>query len=212
MNPHKILPIVTVFLLVNADAALAQSSIGGRGYVTYGTTAFGAGDSFEAVTGTSTKSGLGGGGTITGLWRGVFVDVAVSQQKLKGERVFMDAETVYRLGIPLTVRLRPIDVAAGWRFTVAGGRVSPFAGVGASVVSYKETSSFAQSGDDISEQKTGALVLGGVDVAVWKWIHVGGDVRYRAVTGVLGLDGVSEVFNEDQLGGFSGGVRVSVGR
>jgi opacity protein-like surface antigen len=212
MSPYKIFPIVTVLLLLEAGTALAQSGVGGRGYVTYGTTVLDARDSFGAVVGRSTKSGIGGGGTVTGLWRGVFIDVAVSQQRLEGERVFVDGGTVYQLGIPLTVSLRPIDLAAGWRFTLGRGRVSPYAGAGISVISYEETSAFAQAADDVSEQKTGTLVLGGLDVAVWRWIHVGGDLRYRAVTGVLGLGGVSQLFDEDQLGGFSAGVCVSVGR
>jgi opacity protein-like surface antigen len=144
------------------------------------------------------------------VWRDLFVDVAFSSRKFEGERVFIDGGTTYPLGIPMTVTLRPLDLAAGWRFT--RGKVSPYAGGGISFVSYKETSAFAQPADDVNEQKVGPLVVGGVDVAIWKWIYVGGDLRYRAVSGVLGLGGVSEVFGNDQLGGFAAALRVSVGR
>jgi opacity protein-like surface antigen len=206
----KNLMFAVVLWLVGTGASFAQSTIGGRGYITYGTTVFTAADSFEAVDGKGRQNGPGGGGTITGLWRGVFVDVAFSQQRFEGQRVFVDAGTVYPLGIPLTVKLRPIDVATGWRF--AAGRVSPYAGAGVTLISYKESGAFAQAGDDVSEQKAGALVLGGLDVAIVKWAHVGADLRYRMVSGVLGLGGVSSMFGDDQLGGFSAAMRVSIGR
>jgi opacity protein-like surface antigen len=146
------------------------------------------------------------------VWRDLFVDVAFSSRKFEGERVFINSDRTYPLGIPMTVTLRPLDLAAGWRWRLTRGKVSPYAGGGISFVSYKETSDFSQAGDDVNEQKAGALLVGGVDVAVWKWIYVGGDLRYRAVSGVLGLGGVSGVFGDDQLGGFAAALRVSVGR
>lgn len=209
MNRRRLM-LAVAFWLISTGTGLAQPTLGGRGYVTYGTTLFTAADSFKAVDGKERQNGRGGGGTVTGLWRGVFVDVAFSQQRFDGQRVFVDSGTRYPLGIPLTIKLRPIDVATGWRF--AAGRVSPYAGGGVTFISYKESGAFAQAGDDVSEQKAGALVLGGLDVAIVKWAHVGADLRYRMVTGVLGVGGVSAMFGDDQLGGFSTAMRVSIGR
>jgi opacity protein-like surface antigen len=204
--------IVVGLWLLSSRPGFAQATIGARGYMTYGITTFAAADSFEAVSGKRTRSGWGGGGTVTNVWRDLFVDVALSSRTFEGERVFINSGTTYPLGIPMTVTLRPLDLAAGWRWRFTRGKVSPYAGGGISFVSYKETSDFSQTGDDVNEQKAGALVVGGVDVAIWKWIYVGGDLRYRAVSGVLGLGGVSEVFGNDQLGGFAAALRVSVGR
>jgi opacity protein-like surface antigen len=212
MTAHRIGMLMMALLFAHAGTAAGQSRIGGLAYVTYGPTVFDATDSFKAVTGTSTRSGLGLGGNITGLWRGVFVDVGLSRQKLTGQRVFIDGGTVYPLGVPVTVTMRPLDMAAGWRFAVDRGRVSPYVGAGMTIIAYEETSAFALDGDEVRENEAGALVLAGVDIAVWRWVQLGGDVRYRAVTGGLGLGGVSQVFDEDQLGGLSAALRFSVGR
>jgi opacity protein-like surface antigen len=148
---------------------------------------------------------------VTNLWRSVFADVAASQTSLDGERVFIDdAGTVFELGIPLEVTMRPIDVAAGWRFGF--GRVSPYVGAGVTFLTYGETSDLSEGGEDVDESGTGALVLGGVDVQVWRWVFAGGEVRYRRVSGILGEGGVSAHFGEDNAGGVSAAVRISIGR
>jgi opacity protein-like surface antigen len=197
-------------LLVSATSVAAQARMMPRGYVTFGSTVYSSTESFEAITGESRKSGIGGGGALLGIWRGVFVDVGVAQQTLDGERVFIDGGTVFKLGTPVTIKMRPIDLAVGWRFQ--RGRISPYAGAGISFISYEERADFAQPGDDVSESKSGAMVLAGADVRVWRWLHAGGEFRFRAVKGVLGDGGVSEAFDEDQLGGYAFAVRVSVGR
>ena len=78
--------------------------------------------------------------------------------------------------------------------------------------SYQETSAFSDPKDDLDEQKPGPMVLAGVDAELLKWVHVGGELRYRFVKGILGEAGVSEAFGEDDAGGFAVGVRVSFGR
>ena len=204
----RILLVATFLVIGSAHGVLAQSP-GVAGYVTYGSTSFAAADSFEATMGTRTDSGFGFGATITNVWKGLFADIGFAQQKLDGSRVFIDQGTVYDLGIPLTVTTRPLDLVGGWRFSA--GRVAPYIGAGVSFVSYKETAPFAIAGDDIEESSTGAAVLGGVDVSLARFLRVGGEFRYRAVNGVLGVGGVSRDFGEDQLGGFAAALRVSFG-
>lgn len=207
---RRIFPIAMLFL-IGAAAPSGAQSVGAQGYVTYGATAFAAADTFDAVAGSRADSGIGFGATVTGLWRGLFVDAGFAQQRVQGERVFMDSGTVYKLGIPLSIKMRPVDVAAGWRF-LSSRRLSPFVGAGVSFISYTETADFAAGTDNVSDSGTGALLLGGVDVAIARWIKIGGEIRYRAVDGVLGESGVSAAFGEDQLGGFSTGLRLTVGR
>lgn len=201
---------LAVLVSMLGTAAPAAAQVGVLAHASYGSTVFEAKDSFETVTGTSNAPGFLAGVTLTRLWRGVFVDVASGRTTLDGERVFVHAGTVFPLGIPAAIEWRPLDIAAGWR--VAGRRFTPYAGIGLTTIAYKETADFAQVGDDVSETASGLLLLGGVDVPLWRWISLGGEVRYRAVTGVLGVGGVSEVFGEDQLGGTSFAVRLSIGR
>jgi hypothetical protein len=61
------------------------------------------------------------------------------------------------------------------------------------------------------ESSTGAAILAGVDVSLARFLRVGGEFRYRAVNGVLGIGGVSTGFGEDQLGEFAAALRVSFG-
>ncbi len=122
----------------------------------------------------------------------------------------MDIGTVYKLGIPLQVKVTPIDLVGGWRVTK--DRLSTFLGAGVSSVSYKETGDFSEGDDNVSQRKVGPVLLGGVDVALTKWVQVGAEIRYRAIKGVLGTGGVSEVYGEDEWGGISAAVRMSIGR
>ena len=198
-----------VVVVAGAVPAAAQQ-FSPRGYVTYGTTVFASTDTFEAIAGESSKTSVGVGGALNGIWRGLFVDVAFNQQELEGQRVFVDEGTVFPLGIPVTIKMRPIDLAGGWRFRV--GRLSPYAGAGVSFISYDESAEFANAGDDISDSKSGAMVLAGVDYAILRWLHAGGEFRFRSVKGVLGDGAVSELYGEDKLGGYAFALRVSVGK
>ena len=199
----------SLILLWSVGVASAQS-LGGGFYATYGTTHFVASESFDATTGTTSDSSIGVGGVVTGLWRGLFVDIGYTQHELIGERVFIDHGTVYSLGIPLRITMRPIDLAGGWRFHA--GRVSPYAGGGLTFLSYREESDFSVAGEDVDERKRGGLVLVGADVRLVRLVSVGGEVRFRSVGDVLGSAGVSQIFGEEQLGGSSFAARVLIGR
>lgn len=210
MNVLRVLALAGLAAALPA-AVSAQTGVGFRGYGSFGSTTLAATDTFDAVAGTASPSVFGGGAQVTNLWRGVFADIGVSHLSLDGERVFIGEDgTVFELGIPLEVTMRPIDIAAGWRFGL--GRVAPYVGAGVTFLSYEETSDFSEAGEDVDESGSGALVLGGVDVLVWRWIHAGGEVRYRRVHGILGEGGVSSHFGEDDAGGISAAVRISIGR
>jgi opacity protein-like surface antigen len=189
-----------------------QQGLGFRGYATFGSTTLAAKETFDAVAGTDSATTFGGGVQVTNIWKGVFVDFGVSQLSLDGSRVIVVDDEVFDLGIPLDVKMRPIDVAGGWRFNLMRGRVSPYAGAGFSYLLYEETSDFADADENVDESKVGPFVIGGVDVQLWKWIHAGGEFRWRSVTGILGEGGASAEFDEDDAGGFSAAVRISIGR
>ena len=77
---------------------------------------------------------------------------------------------------------------------------------------YKETSEFADEDENIDERYTGFVVMGGVEVGIAKWVHARGEVRFRSISDVLGVGGVSEAFDETTLGGVGFGVKVVFGR
>jgi opacity protein-like surface antigen len=205
----KTIVLIAALIGVWPALAAAQGGPGLIGYATYGSTSFAASESFEAVGASGHQQGFGGGVSVTGVWRGLFVDVGVARQKMSGERVFVDNGTVYPLGIPLEITIRPIDLAAGWRFS--RGRLSPYAGAGITFVTYRENSDFELGEDDVDESATGGLFLAGADVRTLSWLSVGGEVRYRKVSGVLGGGGVSQIFGDDQLGGVAVSLRVTIG-
>lgn len=226
-----ILRVLTLLIVVAAPAALdaqtrpkprtppqprtpsrpapVQPRIGFRGYVTFGTARLAANETFAAVA-ESRIGAIGGGVQVTNIWKNAFADVAGSQLSLDGERVFIDNGRVFELGIPLQIAMRPLDIAGGWRLALMRGRIFPYIGAGLTFVQYEETSEFAGSGEDVSESKAGPLVIGGVDVRVWRWISAGGEFRWRRVRGILGERGVSAEFSEDDAGGFNAGMRISV--
>ena len=156
MNRYMLIGL-SCLLAVAAVPATATAQIQARGVVTVGSTTFAADQSFDAVLDTHRQTVWSVGGEVT-LWKGVFAGVQFSlNPELEGERVFVHGGEVFKLGIPVRVRVRPVDIVGGWRFQ--SGRFSPFAGAGLAVVSYDESSDFAEAGDDVSERANGYVIL-----------------------------------------------------
>lgn len=171
---------------------------------------FTAADSFSAVLDTSSGGAFGGGGGLL-FGRNLFVDVSVTRFSADGSRVFVtDGGEVIDLGIATQVDVTPIDVSVGWRFAGAPKvgptgkprfRPVPFAGGGFGFQQYRETSEFADSGDDVSESHGSYHVLGGVELPFSRRLGVTADVLYRWVPDAIGTAGVSEYYDETDLGG-----------
>lgn len=201
--------------LVVAAPAFAQSApaerIGGRVFGWGDWQQMTARESFDAVTGSSTLTGAGGGAEVHRLWRGVFVRAAASQMKADGERVFVFDGTVFPLGIPMDITMTPIEVGAGWRFSPVGGRLVPYAGAGALWVKYTEESQGDVASERVNETYRGAVIFGGIDVSVWRYVSAGAEVAWRTAE-VKNPAGSLGAFGEDDLGGVSVRVMVSIGR
>jgi hypothetical protein len=180
-----------------------------RAYAMFDTTELAAADSFNAVIGKSRITMPGGGVEVLGLWKGLFARGAFSSVTETGSRVVVFDDEVISLGIPVTIEMKPLEIAAGWRFRpLLSGRLTPYVGGGLLRMSYKETSDFAIGDENTDETFTGSVVFGGVEVALVSWVMAGAEVQYRSVPNALG-GGVSEVFDESDLGGVT--VRVLVG-
>ena len=154
--------------------------------------------SFTAILGQDGGTVFGGGGEVVfGPW---FARVNASRFRERGERAIRLENQTFHLGIPLTVTIVPIEVNGGYRFR-RHSKLILYAGAGASTHSYKETSTFADSNENVNERFTGYQVLGGVEYRIGNWLGVAGEIQYTAVPDAIGAGGLSQEFGEKDLGG-----------
>jgi hypothetical protein len=164
--------------------------------------------SFAATVGTSTLFGFGAGVDVVNLnGGGLFFRAAVSVMSKSGTR---SSGTISN-GIGFQVRMLPIDLAIGWRFNhvTRANVVTPFVGGGALLLHYSETTPAGDSTDNTSSTFAGFEGFGGVDLLLGSSITVAPEVDYRSLPGAIGSGGVSQLFNETNLGGLA--FRVTVG-
>jgi len=217
--PRHLLPI----LIATAIAALAASSpafaqaqrlqIGG--YAMAGGINFAASESFDAVLGSSSGSFFGGGGKVGLPWFGLFVDIGAWRFKEEGERVLRADGALYKLGIPVTITITPLELTGGWQHHFRRGawrRLTPYVGAGFSSYSYTETSTFATTSEDVSDRFSGYHLLGGGEVKLLKWLGVAGEVAWTTIPDALGTAGISKEFGDTDLGGTSFRLKITVGQ
>lgn len=217
--PRRLIPIlIAAALAVGATAAPALAQVNKLqigGYAMAGRIDFTSSQSFEAVLGESSGKFFGGGGKVGLPWFGLFVDVGAWRLEKDGERVLRLDGTLYKLGIPVTVTITPIELTGGWQFQGRRGiwrRLTPYVGAGFSSYSYKETSTFATSAEDTDDRFSGYHLLGGGEVKLVKWLGVAGEVAWSRVPDALGTAGISKEFGDSDLGGTSFRLKVTVGQ
>ena len=170
---------------------------------------------FNAVFGEDSAPVYGGGVEIVSnaARTGWFVRVGVWRLKEKGERAVRLENQTFRLGIPLTVTITPVEASAGYRFPLGRKKAwAPYVGGGISSHAYKETSEFAEEDENFDKRFTGYQVLGGLEYRLRRQLGVAGEVQYTSVPNALGEGGLSAEFNEDDLGGIIVRARVLFGR
>lgn len=208
---------------------------GVSGFVDLGQGAFTAKDSFEAILDSSSGPFFGGGGQVQLPWN-LFGRVDITRFQKDGERAFVSGTEVFKLGIPTTITVMPIEFTGGYRRPLVLGRgrpkqppprggkpassaakapgkgftLVPYGGGGVGSVQYKETADFAQAGDDVNERFSSYHVLGGVEVPIWWRIGAAVEYQHRWVPDALGTSGVSKEFNETDLGGGTFRIRIMV--
>ena len=205
------LSLTAVILLSLASGAGAQG-VDIKGYGLVGGMSFAASESFDAVLDTSSGVIFGGGAEVGLPWGGLYFGVGAWRFSDEGERVFVSGSEVFRLGIPVTIEVTPIEVTGGWRFKSISPRLVPYVGAGWSSYAYKETSDFAEAGDNVDERFSGFHVLGGAEFKLSRWLGVGGELAWSTVPDALGAGGASRAFDETDLGGVSYRLKISVGR
>lgn len=186
------------------QAPTPATGIGFRAFFLFDRVSMTASESFEAALETSTLNGFGGGVDITRLWQGLFARVAVSRLSGDGERVIVvDGERI-PLGVPLEVKMTPIELGAGWRVPIGRtGRVAAYGGAGLLRLSYKESSPDADPDEDVDESFNGSVVFGGVDFGLSRAFMAGVEAQFRSVPDAIGEGGLSRESDETNLGGFA---------
>jgi hypothetical protein len=153
-----------------------------------------------------TSGGFTGGGSIRYvLARSFFLGVGGHYFKRTGERVFLaDAtSTPFRLGHPLTIREVPVYGMVGWRF-FPGSPLVPYVALGAGSTSYSEKSIVGGIEDPLGQRvsKFSGHFMAGVE-----WgrgiVRLGAEFMYTTVPDTIGVDGVSKIYGEKDVGGMS---------
>jgi len=153
--------------------------------------------------------GSSGGGTYGGavgyvFERGFYVSAGARTFSKTGTRVFVaDASSpAFSLGHPLKARIIPIFATLGYRFRFGKARFVPYVGVGGGITSYREESTIAGLTDKTSQSKAGGHALLGIEFGRSR-LRVAVEGMYATVPDTIGVGGVSKVYNEKDVGGFT---------
>ncbi|MGE0593312.1 MAG: hypothetical protein AB7G23_13015 [Vicinamibacterales bacterium] len=194
-----------------APATSPATPLRGAVTVDVGLLRMSAGRSFDALFDQATATVLGGGADLV-IGDRLWAAVRISRATWDGERAFVDDGRVFRLGIPLSVRLVPVEISAGYRL-VNRSPFTPYFGGGLGFHRYTETSSFADASEDVEETFSGYHVLGGVEGRLRRLVRVAGEVQWTRVPDALGGDGsVGAAFGESGLGGTAVRAKLLIGR
>jgi hypothetical protein len=171
---------------------------------------FAAADSFEALYG-SASAPLFGGGVDVSIGKWLFVQADVTFVQRTGERVFVFNGEAFPLGIRQEMSLTPIGITLGYR-RAGVTRMTPYAGGGVLAAFYSEESELGDTDANVSETGWGWQGVAGVEFRLSRAFSAAVEGGYRSIPGILGEDGVSKEFGEKDLGGFTFGVKVMIGR
>jgi len=195
-----------------ARGAAAGPGLRWRIFGTFAYERFQASRSFEAVYDSANAPSFGGGLELL-AGRHLFVQGEFAYLQRTGERVFVFEDEVFPLGIGQKLKLSTIAVNGGYRFGGPASALTPYLGAGAVVAFYNERATGTTAGgEDFSESGFGGQALGGVEFRISRWVAAAVEGRYRYIPGILGDDGVSKEFSEDNLGGGAVAVKLVFGR
>jgi hypothetical protein len=160
--------------------------------------------SAQAIFGNSAGGFTGGGSIRYVLGRSLFFGAGGHYFERTGQRVFVadPTSTPFRLGHPLTIRTVPIYGMVGWRFSPES-RLVPYVALGAGATSIRETSTVGGLDEPtLTQSKFSGHLLAGVE-----WgrgvLRVGAEAMYATVPNSIGVAGVSKIYGEKDVGGFT---------
>jgi Outer membrane protein beta-barrel domain len=199
MNRATSAAVLLVLAAFAGPAAANEFGISGEaGYL-----ALSASKSAQAVFDGSSGGFTGGGSLRYVVGRSFFLGAGARYFGKDGERVFIaDANApVFKLGHPLTFRTVSVYGMVGWRF-MPGSSLVPYVAAGAGSTSVKEESTVGGITDSQSQSKFSGHFMGGVEYGRGPF-RFGAEVMYTTVPNTIGVGGVSKVYNEKDVGGFS---------
>jgi hypothetical protein len=198
-------------LIVLAAALLAPAAHAGEAYLTVDGGWY---DMSNASRTANAVFGQSGGPTFGfageyGFTETVFLRAGARFWQRDGERVFVaePGGEVFHLGHPLKARIIPGYGLVGYRF-LQGGTLRPYLAGGGGVTSYREVSTVAGEVTTFTATKPMGMGVIGLDYGRGV-LRFGGEVGYSLVPNTIGTGGVSQVYNEDDVGGLSAVVRIS---
>ena len=158
---------------------------------------------FDTLVGSSNLAGFGGAVDVLNLFSKVFIRFGAAQDSADGTRaIVLDDGTVHQTGVPLTLTVRTVELAAGWRqYPKKQQKFAWYLGAGIAFTELASESPFAQPADNDSDSGSGALVFAGFDRTIWKALIGGLEVQYRSIEDAIGAGGISEAHGESSLGG-----------
>jgi hypothetical protein len=152
--------------------------------------------------------GSGGGFTLGGsaryvVARSLYFGVGVRHFSKEGERVFVASAsgTPFPLGHPLTFSELSVYGMVGWRFR-PDTKLVPYVALGAGSTSVKEKSVVGDIEESLDQSKFSGHFIGGVEYGR-STLRFGAEVMYTTVPNSIGVAGVSKIYGEDDVGGFS---------
>jgi opacity protein-like surface antigen len=152
--------------------------------------------------------GSSGGATFGGalryvLHKGFYIAAGARTFSKSGERVYVASSSgpVAKLGFPLDVRITPIFGTLGYRFR-EGRSLVPYLGVGGGVTQFKETSDVTGDVREESRSKGSFQALVGLELGAGM-IRFGAEGVYSSTPDSIGVGGVSKVYGEKDIGGWS---------
>jgi outer membrane protein W len=204
--------VLLLWGLVLAAPAAAQDppALSIRPFVLATEQSFAAKETFKAAFDTDRAPFFGGGVQVL-LWDRFVAEVGASRFKRTGQRAFRSGGQMFKLGIPLTATITPLEVTGGYRFPM-WEHARPYVAAGFGSYAYKETSSFADPAENVDARRSGFVVNGGFEFRLHRWVGLSIDAQYSHVKGILGVGGVSQQVGETDLGGVAARFKLIVGR
>ena len=208
----RIILLVAGLAVAAPVAAQNPPAVSIRPFVMATGQSFAASDTFDASFGNTVFPFFGAGIQVV-VNGGFFVEAGVSRFRQTGERAFFSNGTAFKLGIPLTATITPLEATGGYRFRMRQHPgVHPYVAAGFGSYRYQETSSFAEAGEDVDTTHSGFVLNGGAEFRVHRWVGLAVDVQYSHVPGILGTGGLSQQAGENDLGGLAARLKLVVGR
>lgn len=201
MIRSKIVAIATLSLGLFAIPAMAQTAAGGvvwRVGARVGQHDFTeAEQSIDAVFNGDSAS-MVGAQIEAQLQSGLFFGLSYETGSLDGHRVVLvPGGPPIQTNIEESLDVEPLRGTVGWMFR-KDEALAPIVGAGITSLSWSEEG----GGESVSGSGTGFHALAGLRYQ-WARFSIGGEVQYSSVPDTVGEAGVTEFFNEDDLGGTS---------